>query len=384
MSLRVLHVIDFLPRENGGMPAAVVRLAVAQVAAGLRPAIACRDEKELKQHVDWWASQVPGLGGIDVIPCGLWPSEMSRLVKVFDVAHVHGVWLPLPTIACWRCEHSTVPTVLAPHGMLSTWSLQHKQSKKSLALALGWRRLIEDVNVLHALNADEARELRQRFPKTRIEIIPNGVFLSEFDSNQAPGLARDIIPGFGSNRRYVLFLARLHIMKGPDRLVDAFSTIAERHPDLDLVLAGSDFGMRQSLEHQIAARGLGSRIHLPGAVYGEDKIRLLRNALCVCQPSRHEGFSVTLLEALACGVPVVTTRTANFPEIETAGAGIIAAPDAQSLGRAIADLVERPDVRANQSVAARRLVATAYTWEAVERRARAVYEMAIAREMGAP
>lgn len=364
------------------MPAVVARLAVAQANAGLRPTIACHDAPDFKEHAQWWASQVLGFAAVEVVPCGLQPARVARLVRQFDVVHVHGVWMPVPTVACWQAERLHQPTILAPHGMLSTWSLEQSRLRKVISLTTVWRRLIREVTVLHALNAAEAKELEARFPGTHISLIPNGIFTEEFAELPDAGESARVIPALAMGRRFVLFLARLHFMKGPDLLVEAFAQVAQRIPDLDLVIAGPDYGMERELVEQIARVGLIGRVHLPGAVYGRAKLALLRDAVCMCQPSRHEGFSVSMLEALACGLPVVTTETANFPEIQSEGVGIIAAPDAESLGDAIAQLATEEMFREGQSSAARALVDRRYTWKAVEVRAREVYAQAIAAEAG--
>jgi len=376
--MRVLHVIDSLPRENGGLAAVVVRLAIAQAAAGLRPTIACHDERALKEHVQWWSSQVLGFAAIEVVPCSLWPAAVAELVRPFDLVHVHGIWVPVPTLACWQAERLEVPTVITPHGMLSTWSLEQKRPRKALSLALGWRRLIRRATVLHALNAAEALELRTRFPGVSVSSIPNGIFPEEFADLPVEGESARVIPALAGGRRFVLFLARLHFVKAPDLLVDAFAKVASRVPDLDLVIAGPDHGVEHEVFAQVEQAGLNGRVHLPGAVYGQAKLALLRDALCLCQPSRHEGFSVSMLEALACALPVVTTRTANFPEIETEDAGIICAPDPDSLAQALAELAKNDMLRARQSRNARQLVERCYTWKAVAERTREVYIEALA------
>ena len=376
--MRILHVIDSLPRENGGMPAVVVRLAVAQKAAGLEPAIVCHDERALREHIQWWSSQVLGFAAVKVIPCGWLPSKAASLVRQFDVVHVHGVWTPVPTMMCWHALRAGVPTLLAPHGMLSTWSLEQKRPRKALSLALIWRRLVRNVTFLHALNQAEQQELAARFRGTDIRVIPNGIFAEEFADLPHRGDSARVIPTLVDGRRYVLFLARLHFMKAPDLLIDAFARLAASVPDVDLVVAGPDYGMEATLRSQIRELGLSERVHLPGAVYGRAKLALLRDALCMCQPSRHEGFSVSMLEALACGVPVVTTQTANFPEVATEGAGFIAAADSESVSAALLALVQDEELRSRQSAAARELVSRRYTWEAVQGCALRVYDEAIA------
>jgi glycosyltransferase involved in cell wall biosynthesis len=376
--MRVLHVVDSLHRENGGLPAVVVRLAVAQTAAGMRPAIACRDRDGLSDHVQWWASDVLGFSAVEVIPCGLWPPRVARVVRRFDAVHVHGIWSPFQTLLCWEAERSGLATILAPHGMLSNWSLAHKQARKSAALAIIWQDLIRHATRLQALSAAEATDLRARFPGRQVAVVPNGVSPANFSDLPAKGEAWRAVPSLRRGRRFVLFLARLHLIKAPDLLVEAFANLARLIPDLDLIIAGPDFGMERQLRAQVELAGLAGRVHWPGAVYGRTKLALLQDALCLCQPSRYEAFSVSMLEALACGVPVITTASANFPEIATEGAGAIAAADPVSLAAAIAELASNETLRARQSAAARELAAARYTWWHIESQARAMYEQAIA------
>jgi glycosyltransferase involved in cell wall biosynthesis len=267
--------------------------------------------------------------------------------------------------------------------MLSTWSLNQKRLRKILAMKLIWHRLICDTTIIHALNHAEESELRARFPATAINVIPNGIFAEEFDDLPAPGESTRLVPGICAGRRFILFLARLHYMKGPDLLLNAFARIADKVPDLDLVIAGPDFGMKQGLTAQITKAGLLTRVHMPGAVYGREKLALLHDAECLCQPSRHEGFSITMLEALACGLPVITTTNANFDEIGAAGAGIIAGADAESLSTAVLRLTTNPQSRIDQSERGRNLVMRCYTWPAIEQRLRNVYTRAVLEASGA-
>jgi glycosyltransferase involved in cell wall biosynthesis len=363
MSIRVLHVVSSLRREDGGLPAAVVGLASAQAAAGLTVGIAVQESGDFRELSAWWASTMPAFRQVELHSVTSGPGAIARLIKRYDVAHIHGIWRPFQAWACYCAQRSGLVTVITPHGMLSPWSLQQKWIRKRVALTVAWNRLIRRA-VLHALNGEEARVLKARFPGVPVHVVSNGVSLHDVDTGHVDG---------SSGRRYVLFLARLHIVKGPDRLVDAFRIVADRVDDLDLLIAGPDAGIHHALQAQIARHGLESRVTLLGAVYGAPKIALMRGALCVCQPSRHEASSVTLLEVLGCGVPVITTAEANFPEIAQNGVGAVVAGDARSLSDEIIRLAENPALRHDQAIAARSLVERHYTWEAVEQRVSAIY-----------
>jgi glycosyltransferase involved in cell wall biosynthesis len=370
--VRILHVVDRLRPEHGGTSGVVVRLAAAQKLFGLDVTVACHREGRLTQDIRSWKDEIRQFTDVEVVHCSLRPRQVSGLLRQFEIVHVHGVWMPFLAVVCWQAQRLGISTILAPHGMLATWSLAQKRFKKSLALSFVWRRLINDVSALHALNVAERNELRARFPRVNIQVIPNGIFPEEFTDSSTIGDLVGVVPSI-RGRRYILSLARLHYVKGPDLLVEAFARIADRIPDLDLVVAGPDDGMAAPLKEAIAKAGLTGRVHLPGAVYGRAKLALLRDAVCMCQPSRHEGFSVSMLEALACGLPVVTTRTANFPEIESAGAGVIAEPNPPALAKALEGIASDLAMRERQSRAARTLALDRYTWAVVSRRAHEVY-----------
>jgi glycosyltransferase involved in cell wall biosynthesis len=207
-------------------------------------------------------------------------------------------------------------------------------------------------------------------PEARIEIMPNGVALAPVDTLAHPA----------SNAPVVLFMARLHVMKGADTLLEAFALALQRRmigDDTRLVLAGPDFGLLDALRRRAGALQVGHRVEFPGAVYGADKARLLRNATVFCQPSRHEGFSLSILEALAAGLPVLTTPEANFPEVQSRGCGLICPRDAPSLAAGLAALLGDPARRVAMGQAGRALVASDYTWSGVAQRSFALYAAAM-------
>jgi len=159
----------------------------------------------------------------------------------------------------------------------------------------------------------------------------------------------------------VLSLGRLHATKGLDILCEAFARIAAVQPDVDLVIAGPDFGYEPRLRAHIEQLGLSSRVHVVGPVFARSKVALLRAALCLCQPSRQEGFSMTILEALACRVPVVISTECHFPQIQTEGAGFVVPLDAGATAQALLTLLGNEQVRKEAAQSALALVLARYT-----------------------
>ena len=268
-----------------------------------------------------------------------------------------------------------VPFVLLPNGMLDPWSLRQKAWKKRLALALGHRRLMDRAAFLHVGNADEERGVRLAGLTAPAVVIPNGAHPAEFDPPPPPGRFYADHPEL-AGRPYVLFLGRLHFKKGLDYLADAFAALAAHHPGVQLVVAGPDDGAAAPLRAAVAAAGLAGRVHLVGPIFSNARYAALADAAVFCLPSRQEGFSVAILEAMACGTPVVVSEACHFPEVAAAGAGEVVPLNAAAVAAALGRVLSNPD-RAAMGRAGRELVMSRYTWPRVAEQLVAAYGFAL-------
>jgi len=271
------------------------------------------------------------------------------------------VWDPLFYTAAGVAKKLGKPYVVTPHGMLDPWALGQKRWKKKLALALGYRRVLNNAAFLHYLNLDELRLTQNLHLKPPGKIVPNGIFLEEFDLLPEKGVLRAEHPEF-AQAKLVLFLSRLHYKKGLDFLADAFAIVSREFADAHLVVAGPDDGARAAFESQIARLGIASRVHLIGPVYGPKKLAVLRDADCFCLPSRQEGLSVAILEALACETPVVITPGCHFPEAKESGSGIITELNAAAIAEGIATMLRDPAAARRMGQNGRKLIVSRFTW----------------------
>jgi glycosyltransferase involved in cell wall biosynthesis len=286
--------------------------------------------------------------------------RMSAELDSADVVHVHAIWDPLLMRGMQHCRRSGIPFCVTPHGLLTRYSMSNKRWKKRLVLALGWNTALNGANLLHCLTDDEGADARAIGLTPPLVVVPNAVDPSELGANLGGAPLASVLPSHASPR-FILSLGRLHASKGLDILCDAFATVASAQPDVDLVIAGPDFGYETKLRAHIAQLGLERRVHVVGAVFGAAKVALLRAALCLCQPSRQEGFSMTILEALACGVPAVISTECHFPEVQSAGAGFVVPLDAAATANALLTLIRDDDVRQAAAAAASELVLARYT-----------------------
>jgi glycosyltransferase involved in cell wall biosynthesis len=303
----------------------------------------------------------------------------------YDLIHIHSLWRLVPTLAAMNSRRLRIPYLIAPHTALAPWALAQKRPKKMLARLVVWDGLFAAAAGFHALNELEAEEIRACVGRggPRAFVVPNGVSLREFPQHgNSGGSAPNDAPlaPIGAGRPFILFLARLHTMKGPDLLLEAFAALAPEHPDLQLVCAGPDFGMLESLRRRAVDLRVADRVHFPGLVTGPSKLWLLGTAVCLCQPSRSEGFSLSILEAMASSCPVVISDCCKFPEVGEHGAGIVVPLSVAAIAEALRAYACAPARRLADGRAGRELIERSYTWEKVCKQAEQMYAQVSVRK----
>ena len=369
--MRILHVIPTIDPRAGGPPAVVLRIAAGQAGLGHKVFIAAppvgadREEVTRKSYLS-----IPDIGQVEFVEFDLaFTNILGRLradppFPKVDVVHLHAGWEPcLQGAARWAAKNR-IPYCFAPHGMLDLWSMKQKKWKKRLALALGWRAVLNGAAFIHVLNRDEQTGLRPLGLTPPTETIPNGIFMREIEPFPEPGGFRAAHPELGDSP-YILFLSRLHFKKGLDHLADAFAEVAKVHPDVRLVVAGPDDGERAPFEARIAGHGLSKRTHVIGPVYGRAKYQAMADAACFCLPSRQEGFSVAITEALALSCPVVISHECHFPEVGEVGAGFVTELDPREVARGLISLLNDPEQARRMGRRGQELVRERFTWEQI-------------------
>jgi glycosyltransferase involved in cell wall biosynthesis len=195
-----------------------------------------------------------------------------------------------------------------------------------------------------------------------VRVIANGVDVQQF----RPGAGRVN----GTFR--VACVGRLIFNKGPQYLVEAAPKVLQAHPEAEFVFVG-DGPLRPHLEERARQLGVGHRLTFLGTRH--DVAAILQTCDILARPSLLEGMPLTVLEAMACGLPVVATPVSGTAELVHHGEnGLFVRPaDPASLGRAILRLIEDEPMREAQGRSARRFVERGYSWDAVAEKTLAVY-----------
>jgi glycosyltransferase involved in cell wall biosynthesis len=225
---------------------------------------------------------------------------LAREAQRCDVLHSHSLWVMPNIYPGWIARPASTPLLVSPRGTLSPWALGHSRYRKKLMWALLQGRVVRAAACLHATAEEEYRELRAFGAQQPVCVIPNGI--------DVPPLSAQGEPERADQARIVLYLGRLHVKKGIDRLLRAWTRLAPARPDWCLCIAGPDDGGHERQLRALAASLRTPRVTFAGPVYGDEKRALYRRAALHVLPSHSENFGMTVAESLASGTPVIATR----------------------------------------------------------------------------
>jgi glycosyltransferase involved in cell wall biosynthesis len=306
--------------------------------------------------------------------------------------HDNGVWLPSNHHAAAAARRFRIPFVVSPRGMLTPWAMSAGAWKKRLAWTAYQKRDVRSAALLHATSDQEAEEFRRLGLRNPIAIIPNGID-SPADSNLRFPLSTFGESDSRSAPRTLLFLSRVHRKKGLLDLVHAWARLRAPSPlapssalpapcsNWRVVIAGPDEdGHQRQLEAAAAAAGVRDDFTFIGPVDDHAKWALYRSADLFVLPSYSENFGIVIGEALACGVPVITTRATPWREIEQHRCGWWIEPGAETLAAALREALSlSANELAQMGQRGRVLIQRSYSWTAAAQQMLAAYEWLLGR-----
>jgi glycosyltransferase involved in cell wall biosynthesis len=307
-------------------------------------------------------------------------AALKRTVAGYDLVHIHSLYRFSTTAAAHYCRAYGVPYIMRPHGTLDPYTFHQHRFKTRLYEAVFDRRDLKLADAVHFTAQDEMELASTLGIEMKGVVAPLGVELDR--------------PGLGSDKErfsarwpetkgkfIILFLGRLTSKKGLDLLAKSMGAICRQRDDIHLVIAGpDDEGYGAQVRQWLAGEGVSSQCTFTGMLSGRDKAEAFAAATIFVLPSYSENFGIAVIEAIACGVPVVISNRVNiWREIAAARAGAVVDCNASALTNAIRGLIDDPTRLESMRVNGPILVNKKFTWPIAVDKLMTIYRDIIAR-----
>jgi len=295
--MKVLHITNSIDKRTGGPARSVPQTCIVLASLGIDIELITQESNDMVA--------IEESSHLKVKYKSIWELFFygSRLsAKEIDLIHLQHIWNPYIQVMAFWAYQKKIPYIITPRGMLEPWIMANNPWKKKLALFLYQRKAIERAAHIHATAQMEADTIKDLGFHNPITVIPNGIDLGEVKS---------IKSNYGSQK--MVFLSRIHPKKGIELLLEAWHNIDTKGWTLEIAGNGEP-NYIESLSQ--TAKDLAN-VTFVGPQYGEAKWDFLRSADVMVLPTHSENFGIAVAEALAVGVPVITTQGTPWKDLET-------------------------------------------------------------------
>ena len=344
--LRIIHYSPGMRLELGGVVRSVLDWCTVLAARGHDVTLVAYDSPDVP--ADWNGKNAKPK--VVWIPAAYQPNFFvpRQAVRIWrdvlsggGVAHLHCPWTASNLQMSRVARQLGVPYVVSIHGMLDDWSMTQRGLKKRIFLAMGGRRYMRLAARLHYTAAAEREQAEPKVRGSTGAVLPYLVDLAPFESLPGREPARAAFASLGGDEPKLLFLSRLHEQKGVHLLIEAAALLRQRGRKFKLLLAGTgNAAYENQLREQTRRLNLEDIVSFLGLVKGVEKISLYQSADLFVLPTQHENFGLVLIEALAAGTPVLTTRGTDIWQDIAAAGGTIAEYTPAAISAALDKLLE--------------------------------------------
>lgn len=362
--MRILHFVPSIDRSSGGVGVYMQLLA-----------------KELgklcKLTIATAASEHPlsiENARIVILPvnllqyCALKKAWLKLLDDICpDVVHVNCCWMPQSAWTQKWAQQAGYKVVLSPHGMLEPWILErHYWTRKVPALWLYQKQAVIKADFLHATAESEKLNLLKLGYNNRIVVIANGIDVKQI-----------VLKTSWKRKKKILFLSRIHVKKGIEFLLEAVAILKERLEGYTVYIAGEgELEYLELLRKKVLHLGIQEKIDFCGGVYDDQKWELFREVDLLVLPSYSENFGIVVAEALACGVPVITTIGTPWKELNKEYCGWCTEIGTQPTVQALETFLELSEVELeSMGRNGRRLVEEKYSSQKIAKEMMCLYKL---------
>ncbi len=361
--MQVAHVSASASRQAGGVATVLWALCAATREINVDSCIVTYNDKYLLtdsiEGVSLYCCDVIGPKKLGYSP--VMEKQLNR-INGLDIIHTHGLWMCNGLHARRASQKRKLPLLLSTHGMLEPYSINRSKIQKKIVSWLYENKNIDAVDCIHAASTQEALNIQKFGINKPIAVIPFGIDQSVDDISDAE--QSDLIPFQHRNKRFLLFLSRIHPKKGLSDLVIAWSKLCKKYTDWHLVIAGPDeLNTLSKINNIINNKKINEYVSIVGPVNGIDKRRLYSSASLFVLPTLSENFGFVIPEALTHRCPVITTTATPWEDLVTYNCGWHIETGLDSLLLTLEDALKKnKDDLIKMGENGKRMVMERYSW----------------------
>jgi glycosyltransferase involved in cell wall biosynthesis len=293
--------------------------------------------------------------------------SLLNTIRNFDIVKIHGLYTFPSFISSFLCRSYRIPYIVTPFGSLNPYI----RNKNKILKTIYWNFIdkwsFNSAYFVHYISKDEMTQSHVPMHiKSPAKIFRYGIDLEEYsifaDKSRFRHKHNQLL-----EKKIVLFLGRLSPEKGLDVLIPAFKQITNLEKNIQLVLIGpSTKDYEKQINDWITQLNLSQYVTIIGPLYGTDKLEAYADADIFVLPSYSEAMSMSSLEAMACGLPIIiSNNTSICNEVREANAGIITNNSIQEISDAILFLLKNEELAREMGKNGRNLINNKFSWQIV-------------------
>ncbi|OEU42516.1 hypothetical protein BGV40_09130 [Methanosarcina sp. Ant1] len=263
-------------------------------------------------------------------------------ISNYDIVHLHSFRSYQNNTISRYAKEFDVPYIVQPHGSLPR--IVKKKGLKQLYDMVWGNKILQNAEGIIALTSMEAEQaIKMGVNENKIHIIANGIDLSQWGGIPPQGKFRALY-NIPSSMHVILFLGRLHPIKGVDLLIRAFGIVSKKRENCMLVVVGPDNGSLSKLKKIVEELNLRNKVLFTGPLYGKDKSTVYCDSDIYVLPSHYEAFPMTVLEAWAFKKPVIITENCGIKDL-VQDSGLVVKSNPYDLATALQEYLQQDSLR---------------------------------------
>ena len=370
--MKILHSIPHVLRTSAGPSYSVLRLC-DYLSINNEISLISSDEVSEKFRHDFIKTFPSNLGlkklGVS-LKMQKWIANNLKNQK-FDIVHSHSLWMMQNIYPSWESKKNGIPIVISPRGTLSKEAFKSGSITKRLFWPLIQKPVLRDSTIFHATSTQEKNDIRELGFKQPIAVVPNGIDLPEIKE-----IKKD-----NKTFKKLLFLGRIHPIKGIDNLLMAWKEVQNIHQDWILEIVGPDNYNYLSELHRIIKNLQLKRVIFSEEIHGEEKNKKYQSADLFILPSHSENFGVSVAEALSNGIPCIVSKGAPWKMLDEKKAGWWIGNSVEMLTKKLISILSTSNSELeSMGLNGRNLVTEDFNWNKVSAMMTEVYSWILTRE----